>query len=238
MNKNICPNRWFIWAIIGIVVIGIGILGYMQYVISEINNDALANKFVSIPQEKLTDDEITSGEIIAEITASEKTVMSDWKTYQNEEYGFEIKYPSYYDVYGLKRGAGNGRHQPPSVGDDKIILSNSNTEKPGRDFNIYIALDQSKIDWIYVWETKSKEVNMKGHGEASSQFLGTTTFMGFTVGLDEWCDIGGCSTIMTVPKDKTAYQLEIKSDWDLYTGNKEENLKIRDQILSFFQFID
>ena len=75
MTKQILPNKWFIWAIVAIVVAGVGLWGYIQYTLIQ---DSVAENISVVPAAKTA-----------------KTVDTfDWQTYRNEKYGFEFKYPS------------------------------------------------------------------------------------------------------------------------------------------------
>ncbi len=69
-------HRWFIWVIVIIIIVGIGLLAYVY--IAGLNMDSESTPVVSTPQK--SDD------------------TADWENWRNEYYGYEIKYPSDWDV--------------------------------------------------------------------------------------------------------------------------------------------
>lgn len=72
MFRVIHPNRYFFWAVALLVIFGIAVWGAVERLGIE--------------------EEITSQEIIVSSPISYNN-LSGWKTYRNEEYGFEFQYP-------------------------------------------------------------------------------------------------------------------------------------------------
>jgi hypothetical protein len=79
-------NRWFVWTIIGVVIIGVVVWWQVEMYRVELlsgtyNNDAQTYESIKIFRESKILKQQTSVDI------------SKWKTYRNEKYGFEFRYP-------------------------------------------------------------------------------------------------------------------------------------------------
>lgn len=80
MFRIIYPNRWFIWAIVACLVVGV--LVWWQIVLYSLDQE-LANILVPEPHRKVA------------LTGVDTT---GWKTYRNEKYGFEFKYMENFQI--------------------------------------------------------------------------------------------------------------------------------------------
>ncbi|HEY4477010.1 MAG TPA: hypothetical protein VJB56_00080 [Candidatus Paceibacterota bacterium] len=76
MFHIIYPNRWFVWTIVACLVAGI--LVWWQVTLYSLDQE-LASQLVPEPHRKV---------------ASTGIDTTDWKTYRDEEFWFEIKYPA------------------------------------------------------------------------------------------------------------------------------------------------
>ncbi len=77
MTKQIFQNRWFIWTLTIIIIVGFSVWGFAEYSNVEMNNGSVGSEVV-----------------LNRNRVSVQNDISDWQTYRNEEFGFEFKYPS------------------------------------------------------------------------------------------------------------------------------------------------
>src|SRR3990167_2125855 len=95
MFRVIYPNRWFIWTIVACLVAGI--LVWWQVTLYSLDQE-LASQLAPEPHRKV---------------ASTGIDTTDWKTYRNEKYGFEFRYPTELgeinplDIYQIIRVGGD-----------------------------------------------------------------------------------------------------------------------------------
>lgn len=78
MTKQILPNRWLIWAVVAIIVVGTGVWGYIQYVVIQ---DNMTENISVIPTAKTTEPKETSQ-------------LTTYLAYKNDAIALSFKYPS------------------------------------------------------------------------------------------------------------------------------------------------
>jgi len=123
MFHIIYPNRWFVWTIVACIVVGM--LVWWQVTLYSLDQE-LASQLAPEPHRKV---------------ASTGIDTTDWKTYKNEEYGFEFKYPEKLKL--IENG-------------DKVVLSHSipydnygDCDMMGGD-QLYKTLDDFKVSFKIV----------------------------------------------------------------------------------------
>lgn len=121
-----------------IALLGIGGGGYVY--VNKKNADKLENSLKKISKNTV----VTSTNIVENnendskiIPANTTTsVVSDWKTYKNEEYGFEFEYPKIYEVmYDSHLGGGI-----PNIGEKQFAIqfqTITNSDYPGQGYLIF-----------------------------------------------------------------------------------------------------
>ncbi len=112
---------------------------------------------------------------------------SDWKTYRNNQFGYEINYPSNLNLGGSlsdKPSEYNPRY--PATSDDSIIFSESGP--------LRIESYQGKAKWV-------------DEGEMHLLFIATTTFNGYPASKAEYCDLGGCVDMIVLEANGITYQI-------------------------------
>ncbi|MDP1689537.1 MAG: PsbP-related protein [bacterium] len=88
MFRTVFPNRWFIWTLVIIFAVFIYIEGEIIKFSIEQDTDSLiiAGSEVQHKAKIVGSPSTSSGQF--------ETDVSNWKTYRNDKYGFEIKYPN------------------------------------------------------------------------------------------------------------------------------------------------
>ncbi len=193
-----------------------------------------------IQRPKLSQISASPTTVAVSTTTSNTAVLDEtagWKTYRNEHYKFEIKYPSTYEVYGQSAGI---EHKPPIENDERIMLRTIENKFDDELYVDFSKNEKTPTEWDSIWSTTSKEISSPKISGDNWQFLGTTTFNGLVVGLRKFCYMGGCDDVMIIPKDNIIYQLSILSN-EIYQAalrdNAESN-KLRELIRSTFKFIN
>jgi len=118
MTKQIFQNRWLVWAIVVIVLTGATLCAVIWRANIEADSENLDNLLV-LKNKQVAD-------------------MIGWKTYRNEEYGFEFKYPQDWEVVENVENSGKKFSNNPAV---KISY------KPETIYNrnIYIFIDPPAV---------------------------------------------------------------------------------------------
>lgn len=93
MFRIIHPNRWFIWTIALIVMIFIVVWGAVE-------------RYAIEQEYSYTGDEIYYSVRLHKKTSPSAVDTSSWKTYRDEEYGFELQYPQEWLVSDPVEGIG------------------------------------------------------------------------------------------------------------------------------------
>jgi hypothetical protein len=107
---QIYGDRSFIWAISVIVILGVGLLGYLEYGRIEINgNTNMPTMFIAPAKKESVNFRVpniitnaTTEESLAGFETRDVSDVSFWKTYVNEKYGFKISYPA--EIFDFETG--------------------------------------------------------------------------------------------------------------------------------------
>ncbi len=76
MTKQIFKNRWFVWTLAAIFIAGFSVWGFAEYSSVKMNNESAGSEVV-----------------LNRNRVSVQNDISDWQTYRNDEYGFELNMP-------------------------------------------------------------------------------------------------------------------------------------------------
>ena len=122
---------------------------------------------------------------------------SSWKTYRNEKYGFEVKYPESRPIeYRDNQGEAYIRMQNYTGVDDRISLS------PGEYYlEIYISSKSTDVDCPGGYMIQSKKV-MLGTGE------------GYRGVGQEGGDSGGSSSVLCASHDGVTFLVSVTENYD------------------------
>ena len=158
MFRIIHPNRWFIWTIALIVMIFIVVWGAVErYAIEQETETAGQNSLLGRETSKLD----TTG----------------WKTYRNEEYGFEFKYPVDWsedttnteillDIYKTSSYTRNLGHGMPLYPSDYsgilVMLRDNEARKPLKEWV------QNWNDYFQLGQSIDKAIKISGHDAIQS----------------------------------------------------------------------
>lgn len=83
INNQILKDRWFVWTLASIIIVGSSLLGYMEYSKTEMDTESVENEINLLHQKFL----------------SSRNEISNRQTYRNEEYGFEFQYGPFHRLY-------------------------------------------------------------------------------------------------------------------------------------------
>ena len=151
------------------------------------------NKTETIPR-NITDNKIDSG-----FQASEKDITADWKTYRNDKYGFEVKYPGNADIKELdysEPGAIRFNIDFGPISNDEpvrifvhdkdmegLMLESVNVKETetitinGAHGSKIVGVDQKGLSVNEIWlKNNDKIYLLKGQGYIFNQFLSTFKF--------------------------------------------------------------
>ena len=157
--------------------------------------------------------------------------ITDWKTYRNEEYGFEIKYPIGWYVYSVSY-----------LGENKIVFSNISRQK------IETIQETNELETtVYIMEIRivNKSINdwlneQKKLQEQWSNLLETDFFIEkITIGQNEGYKIG----VITKKGDRAFSYVLYRGETTYVIATifpercRFEECKIFNQMLSSFRFI-
>lgn len=143
---------------------------------------------------------------------------ANWKTYKNEKYGFEFKYPKDWTVNDTSKGADYATFQYsvfPRCGSDRECFGEL----------IQIALRKKSFN-EYIWDPYfSKKSAYTLDGKAGFVIINSLS--------------GSGGSIYVFEKDGKAFTIDVGSTNDFATGTEEKNLnKEVNQILSSFKFTE
>ena len=206
LNRAIStPIAIIIVIVVGLLTIG-GVLAYQYY--------------WQAPEEEISEE-------TPEETPTDET--ADWKTYKNEEYGFEIKYP-----YSTKIGDIDiigGREVwmqlPFSPGETKLSAKILHIRMVTTQFNNGVEQSATCIDALDTQQVIINGIDFNKN-DISSQFGGTQSA---SVAI-EYCTIKGNKAFKLVTELRYSRYSQL-SDFSI-----EKESEVFDQILSTFRFID
>lgn len=169
-KKNFAP--WFLKFCLALIIIGLVIAGYFKY--QAYQNYKYGLSTVEQSQEQATP------------TLSE---IEGWKTYRNEEYGFEIKYPGNLELWGsVSNKSLDYKPRYPAGVTDSIVFT--------KDGSLRIEAYTGQFKWYE-------------ESEESSSFIATTTFNGYPASKGNHCELGGCIEQIILEKNSASYELNL-----------------------------
>lgn len=198
--------------IIASVIVGVLLLGGISYgVYYKVSNTSkqVENKVTNTNNSQVLPSNDTN--------ISKTSDTSDWQTYKNDSFGFEIQYPKTYTFYTVKDG---------------VFTIKSPAQKGGYDMNIQVNQDSSlnNLSLDQIINNKVKSISIKE--QQKTTFAGQTAYEGVSTGMvNEY--------ILISKKGNNVYELLLN------TGNKDslaENKAALDinqkQIINTFKFIN
>ena len=137
MFRIIYPNRWFVWTIVIAVVIAVGL--YWYFMIQAIRyratsaNLELERQIFELKKKRLGQIDTTG-----------------WKTYQNEKYGFEFKYPEKLKLIKNGNKVILNHYIPYENYGDCDMIGGNRVYKTLDDFNVSFEVVPQKLALNYV----------------------------------------------------------------------------------------
>lgn len=153
---------------------------------------------------------------------------ANWKTYKNEKYGYEFKYPPTAELFGTSKPKIE-EHKPPLPTDTDI---NANIQGG---FSVRVLEDAE----IQRYPAKLNERTTTVLGSITNK--GTGIFKGHNATYFDMCGETDCERVIVVKKDELNYQLTLElRGFGLSPEEQaitDEINKVRQKILDTFKFI-
>ncbi|MBM3257617.1 MAG: hypothetical protein FJZ05_00065 [Candidatus Nealsonbacteria bacterium] len=180
--------------------------------------------------------------------------ISDWKTYKNEEYGFEVKYPQDWFVEGYASNVVFGEKKTVEV--EIIPGEYQNTPLSEIGFSVRIfpnieaffnylwvgkkGLTFEKITSLNDWALKIDEILDKENGEEIVPFsFGINNYKGFKVTLYKELGVPSLFHQIVVQNNGFIYNIQDRVRTAQSAGFTKYNYdEVFNQILSTFKFLD
>ena len=234
LNKEISTPVAF--SIILILAIIVGIFTFWQY--SEIQKEKAELAEIKIPDKTVVIEEEKEKETTStqpqESTSTEETTFpeeidtSGWKTYSNEKYGFEVKYPSVWQYEEEKMSVG-----------DRVTFYKEPSDPTYFEIGINLKGDFPSAE---AQCTESKEIEIAGIKTRKTNHWAYASFSSFQELTPVQCEKDPSLTNIyaRIEKDGNVYEFvffcKIKG-WKGKEGREKCN-HLYDQILSTFRFVN